>query len=115
MESIRKELQLDAQPSTFVVDVIPTDSSSPQAAKIVPQSVKRYLQQWLIGDNIGKPIFDNTILHDHKRRATLLSNIPSHVHVSLHHPWLLSGGYSTTYVCRILCPDFCPHFEFYIA
>ncbi len=84
---------IDPQPSTSVVDVIPEDPASPQAAHIVPQSVKRYLQRWPLGDSVVNPIFDNTTLHDFqtsddnedddKRRAALIENIPSHVHVSV--------------------------------
>ena len=84
--------QVDLPPSTSVVDVIPTDPTSPEAVKIVPKSVKRYLQRWPLGDSIVDPRFDNTTLHDFqtmhnnqdedKRRAALIDNVPSHVHVS---------------------------------
>lgn len=102
MDVDRKEL--GAQPSTSVVDVIPTDPSSPEAAKIVPSSVKRYLQRWPVGDKTGDPHFGYTSLHqyrppdnnedDDRRRASLLSNVPSHVNVSLHHARVVSGGHN---------------------
>lgn len=108
------EPQLEAQPSTSggalvykgsqselaasssVVDIIPADCSTPEAAKNVPGSVKRYLQRWPRGTNRGDPRFDYTTLHksneltlathnndqDAKRRADLLQAEPLHVHVS---------------------------------
>lgn len=102
MDVHRKEL--GAQPSTSVVDVIPTDPSSPEAAKLVPSSVKRYLQRWPVGDRTGDPQFGYTSLHEYRppdnkedddmRRASLLSNVPSHVNVSLHHARVVSGGHN---------------------
>lgn len=110
------EPQLEAQPSTSggalvvykgsqsellasssVVDIIPADCTTPEAAKNVPGSVKRYLQRWPRGTNRGDPRFDYTTLHesseltlatynndeDAKRRADLLQAVPTHVHVSL--------------------------------
>ena len=78
---------------------------SPEAAKIVPSSVKRYLQRWPVGDSTGDPEFGYTTLHryppphnnedDEKRRTSLLNNVPSHVNVSLHHARDLSGGHNT--------------------
>lgn len=115
-ESVRGDHELEAEPSTSagalvvykgshsellpsssVVDIIPTDGSTPEAAKNVPGSVKRYLQRWPRGDNRGDPRFDYTSIHeadeltegtshdedDVKRRADLLQAVPTHVHVSL--------------------------------
>lgn len=91
-----KGSQYERLPTTSVVDIIPADCSSPEAAKNVPGSVKRYLQRWPRGSNMGDPGFDNTTVHelkegtsaaqnneDAKRRADLLQAVPTHVHVSL--------------------------------
>ena len=95
-EAIQKERRSVAHASSSAVDVIPVDSSNPEAARHVPQAMKRYLQRWPRGDKEMDPRFDNTTLHDFrtmhnnqdddKRRASLVQAVPSHVHVSLLHP-----------------------------
>lgn len=92
-----KGSQSEVLPSSSVVDIIPADCTSPETAKNVPGSVKRYLQRWPRGSNMGDPRFDHTTVHeaneltlathnneeDAKQRAELLQAVPTHVRVSL--------------------------------
>jgi hypothetical protein len=81
-----------AQASTSAVNVVPLDSSNPEATINAPQAVWRYLTRWPRGDKDPHPVFDNTDLHDfrmmhnnqddERRRAELAKVVPRHVNVS---------------------------------
>ena len=99
MEVAQTKPQSEVQASSSAVNVIPLDCHNPEATINTPQAVKRYLIRWPRGDmEKPHPIFENTDLHDFrtmhnnqdddKRRAALAQVVPSHVKVSLLHPWL---------------------------
>ena len=95
MEEAQTKPQLEAQASTSVVNVIPLDSSNPEATINAPQAVRRYLTHWPHGDKDPHPIFENTNLHDfrtmhnnqddQRRRDELAKVVPRHVNVSFFH------------------------------
>ena len=87
--------QSHATASTSVVNVIPLDSSNPEATINAPQAVRRYLTRWPQGEKEPHPVFNNVgcedfrTMHnnqdDQRRRAELAKVVPSHVKVSLFH------------------------------
>jgi hypothetical protein len=87
--------QSHATASTSAVDVIPLDSSNPEATINAPQAVRRYLTRWPQGEKEPHPVFNNVgcedfrTMHnnqdDQRRRAELAKVVPSHVKVSLFH------------------------------
>jgi hypothetical protein len=87
--------QSHATASTSAVDVIPLDSSNPEATINAPQAVRRYLTRWPQGEKEPHPVFNNVgcqdfrTMHnnqdDQRRRAELAKVVPSHVKVSIFH------------------------------
>ena len=98
VEVAQTERHPEVQASSTAVNVIPLDCHNPEAIINAPQAVKRYLTRWPRGEKAPHPVFDNTELHDFrmmhnnqdddKRCASLAKVVPSHVNVSLLHPWL---------------------------
>ena len=88
--------QSHATASTSAVNVIPLDSSNPEATINAPQAVRRYLTRWPQGEKDPHPVFNNVGCQDfrathnnqddQRRRAELGKVVPSHVKVSLFHP-----------------------------
>jgi hypothetical protein len=96
VECAQTKPQSHANASTSVVNVIPLDSSNPEATINAPQAVRRYLTRWPQGEKEPHPVFNNVgceefrTMHnnqdDQRRRAELAKVVPSHVKVSLFHP-----------------------------
>jgi hypothetical protein len=96
VECPQTEPQSHATASTSAVNVIPLDSSNPEATLNAPQAVRRFLTRWPQGEKEPHPVFNNVgceefrTMHnnqdDQRRRAELAKVVPSHVKVSLFHP-----------------------------
>lgn len=81
-----------ASTSTSAVNVIPLDSSNPEATINAPEAVRRYLTRWPQGEKDPHPVFTNTEMHafrtmhnkqdEERRRAELAQVVPRHVNVS---------------------------------
>ena len=92
VEEAQTKQHQDAGASTSVVNVIPLDSSNPEATINAPQAVRRYLTRWPQGDKPPHPVFTNTEMHEFRtmhnnqdesrRREELAKVVPRHVNVS---------------------------------
>ena len=98
IEVAKTDLPPEVQALLSAVNIIPLDYHNPKVTINAPQAIKRYLTRWPRSEKAPHPVFDNTEVHDFrtmhnnqdedKWRAALAKVVPSHVNVSLLHPWL---------------------------